>query len=115
MALNNTALALMANELGDNVTHVALHTSSAEGDEISGGSPAYERQSITWNTATAGNLDSSNTPVFDVPADTTITHIGLWSALTGGTFYGTTALAASETFGSQGQYELQDLDVNLTV
>lgn len=114
MALNNTAKNYMADQLGGQIGFVGLLTSDSSGSEVSGGSPAYARKAVTWNAASAGNLDSSNTPVFDVPAGTTITHVGLFSASTGGTYYGSAALSSSETFGSQGQYELQDLDINVT-
>lgn len=113
MALNNTAKNLMLNALGAAVGYVALHTADSSGAEVSGGSPAYARKAITWNTAASGNLDSSNAPVFDVPGSTTVTHVGFWSDVTSGTFYGTAAVT-SETFAGQGTYTLSDADVNLT-
>jgi hypothetical protein len=51
-------------------------------------------------------------PVFDVPAGRTVLYIGLWSAVTAGTFYGS-ALVTSETFGAQGTYTLTDMDLDL--
>jgi hypothetical protein len=114
MALNDTSKNYMLNQLGSQIAYVALLTADSSGAEISGGSPAYARKAITWNSASSGNLDSSNTPVFDVPGGVTITHIGFFSALTGGTYYGSSPLSASETFGSQGQFELQDADINLS-
>ena len=71
------------------ITHVSLHSGfpgTTGANEISGGSPAYARQSITWNNAAARNLDSSNTPALDVPASTEVQYIGFWSAATGGSF-----------------------------
>lgn len=116
MALNNTAKNLMLEELATVAVYVSLHTSSPGTDgsnEVSGGSPAYSRESVTWNTASNGNLDSSNAPEFDVPGSTTVTHFGLWSAATSGTFYGGGALSAPETFTGQGTYTLTDLDIDL--
>jgi hypothetical protein len=44
--------------------------------------------------------------VFDVPGSTTITHLGYWSASTSGTFYGSRALDASQTFATAGTYTI---------
>ena len=59
-----------------------------------------------------GALDSTNTPVIDVPVGT-FTHFGIWSLATAGTFYAGGALAASETFAAQGTYTFDDVDSDL--
>lgn len=87
--------------------YASLHTAdpgTTGASEATGGSPAYSRESITWNAAST-TLTSSNDPVFDVAAGT-YTHYGLWSASSGGTYYTGGALSASETFVGQGQYTL---------
>lgn len=114
MALTSGALDAMLDHLDTLITHVSAHTALPDGagsNEASGGS--YARQSITFAASSAGNLNSSNTPVIPIPAGTTITHLGLWSALTVGTFYGSVDIT-DETFGSAGNYTVTDLDVNLT-
>lgn len=71
------------------ITHASLHTAFPGGTgiaEVTGGSPAYARKSVTFNAAAAGNLDSSNTPLLDVPASTTVGWLGFFSAVTAGTF-----------------------------
>lgn len=106
----------MLDELATVAGWSSLHTASpgtTGTNEVSGGSPAYARKAITWNAASAGNLDNNANPVFDVPGSTTVTHFGLWSASTGGTFYGGDALSANETFSSQGTYTLSDVDIAL--
>lgn len=105
----------MLNELASLAGYASLHTASpgtTGANEVSGGSPAYARKAITWNAASSGSVDSSNAPVFDVPSGTTVTHVGLWSAATAGTFYGY-ADVTDETFGSQGTYTLSDFDFDL--
>ncbi len=117
MALTAAAKNLMLDAFGAVAVYVSLHTadpSTTGTNEVTGGSPAYARKSITWNAASASNLDSSNAPVFDVPAATTVTHFGMWSAATSGTFYGGGTLSASEAFTGQGTYTLSDADVSLT-
>lgn len=116
MALNNNAINAMLDHLGTLITFASLHTASPGGtganEQSLTGSPAYARKSITWNTAAAGNLDSSNAPVFDLPA-TTITHVGFWSAVTAGINYGDADIT-DEVFAAQGTYTLTDADISGT-
>jgi hypothetical protein len=80
-------------------THLSLHTAwSATGaNEVSGGSPAYARQAATWDAA-SGAVAALSAPVtFDVPAATTVKWVGRWTADTGGTFLGMSALNGAET------------------
>src|SRR5690606_32423716 len=88
--------------------------SSTGRSEISGGSPAYARQAIAWDSAELGELsDSSNGIDFDVPASATVRYVGLWSASTSGTFYGY-AEVPEETFGAQGVYRLTDFTIPMS-
>lgn len=115
MSLTAAARNLMLDQLGTVAVFASLHTadpSTTGANEVSGGS--YARQAITWNAASSGDLDNNANPVFPVPASTTVTHFGLWSAGTGGTFYGGGSLSASEAFSGAGTYTLNDCDVTLT-
>ena len=99
------------------IAFASLHTSSPGDDganEVTGGSPAYVRKAITMAAPSAGAIAASTQPVFDVPASTTVTHVGFWSAVSGGTFLGS-ADVTDETFASQGTYTLTSavLDLNL--
>lgn len=118
MPLSTAAKNLMLDALGAVTGFASLHTAdpgaSGTTGELSGGSPAYARKAVTWNAAASSNLDSSNAPVFDVPAGSTVTHFGLWSLVSGGTFYGSNSLSSPETFTGQGTYTLTDADVSLT-
>lgn len=86
--------------------YISLHTSDPGGSgssEVAGGT--YARKPTTWG-GTSGSATTGSAITADIPAGTTITHWGLWSAVSGGTFlYGGT-LPASETFGSNGTYSL---------
>lgn len=115
MPLNDTAKNLMLNALAGVAVYASLHNGdpgAGGANEISGGSPAYARKAITWNSAATHNLDSSNQPVFDVPAGTTVMYVGYWSAVTAGTFYGSMPLT-NEAYAGQGTYTLTDADVAL--
>lgn len=71
------------------------------GTEISGGSPAYARKSVTWGAASGGQRAATNVPiVFDVPA-CTVTHWAVHSAVTGGTLGGSGPFSQIETFAAQ--------------
>lgn len=116
MALNTTALNIAADAVSGVVGFVSLHTADpgATGlNEVTGGAPAYARKAITWAAAASGNADSSSAPVFDVPSATTITHVGFWSALTAGTFYGSADIT-DEVFAGQGTYTLSDADITIS-
>lgn len=97
-------------------THASLHTASpgdTGANEVAGGAPAYARKAITFGAAAAGAKAATTQPTFDVPAGTTITHVGFWDALAG-SFLGYAAVT-NEAFAAQGQYTLQsaNLDENL--
>lgn len=87
---------LMLDAIG--ITHVSLHTAySATGaSEVTGGSPAYARKSITLAAASGASKAASTQPTFDVPASTTIKYLGYWTASSGGTFLGMVPLGGTE-------------------
>lgn len=69
---------------------VSLHSgdpSTTGANELTGGSPAYARKAVTYAASSGGTKASNAAITFDVPA-TTVSYIGLWSAVTAGTFYG---------------------------
>lgn len=79
------------------LNQASLHTaySTTGANEVTGGSPAYARKSITMAAAASRARASSTSPVFDVPAATTVRWIGLWDS-TGPTFKGMFANGGSE-------------------
>ena len=90
--------------------YISLHSADpgdtgTPGTEITGGS--YQRQPVTWPTnATNSSLIATASVTLQVPSETTISHWGLWTAQTGGTFLYGGGLPAPETFGSNGTYSL---------
>lgn len=80
------------------VTHLSLHSAySATGaNEIAGGSPAYARKAATFSAAAAESKALASAVTFDVPAGGSCKYVGKWTALTGGTFLGMSALAGAE-------------------
>ena len=104
--------ALVGTASGSPITHASLHTAAPPGNEVTGGTPAYARIAITFGAATGGAIDSTNTPVFDVPGATTVTHVGFYTALAAGTLMAF-ADVTDEAFGGQGTYTLTDADLDL--
>ena len=85
---------------------VSLHTAdpgngstASAGTEVTGGT--YARQAITWAASASGSKAASGQPVFQVPASTTITHLGYWR---GTTFLGSRPLDAAQTYSTAGTY-----------
>lgn len=117
MGLNDNARNAMLNQLGTLITFASLHTAdpgTTGTSEVSGGSPAYARKAIAWAAAAASSMAKTATnPVFDVPGAVTITHVGFWSAVTAGTFYGWGDIT-DETFGGQGTYTLTAATISAT-
>jgi hypothetical protein len=69
------------------VTHASLHSAfpgTTGANELSGGSPAYARQAVTFGAAANKARTQSGTATFDVPAGSTLRWVGFWTAATGG-------------------------------
>lgn len=104
-AVRNAMLDLIDESGSLACTHLSLHTAdpgTSGASEVTGGS--YARQAITWNAASAGQKTIVETPVFQIPGSTTITHFGLWSASSGGTFRFGKVLPNSQVYSSPGTY-----------
>ena len=107
MALNANGLNAQVAGLTAVASYASLHTAEPDAngsDEVTGG--IYSREAISWTTASLGSAESNAEIVFDVPGSTTITHLGYWSAATGGTFYGYRALNAQQTYATDGTYTI---------
>lgn len=110
MALSTTAKNAMLDHLASLITHIGL---ADAGGEVTGGSPAYARQAVSWGAAAGGVVAITGTETFDVAAGETVDRVILRTALTGGTDEGY-APVTSETFGGQGTYTVNSLQISLT-
>jgi hypothetical protein len=70
----------------------SLHTadpSTTGANEVTGGTPAYARKALTMGAASGGQTVTITTAqAFDVPAGTSVRFVGIFSAVTAGTFRG---------------------------
>lgn len=91
---------------GESDTWISLHTASpgtTGASEVTGG--AYARVATTWSAA-SGSSRAGSAVTINVPAGTTITHFGVWSAATAGTYKRGGLLSAEETYTGAGTYNL---------
>lgn len=79
----------------------SLHTadpSTTGANEVTGGTPAYARKAVTWASGAGGAVASvTSGQTLDVPAGTDVLFVGLFSAVTAGTFRGFGPACASLT------------------
>lgn len=111
MALATATLNAAADGAVATITHVSLHTgdpSTTGANEVTGGTPPYARQAVTFDAAVGGATASSATLTFDIPAGTTVSHWGTWASAT---WRGGGTVSSSETFAGQGTYGLSTLTI----
>ncbi|TDD97649.1 phage tail fiber protein [Actinomadura rubrisoli] len=88
-------------------THASLHTADPGGtgaSEVAGGS--YARVAVTWAASSGGTKTLTAAVTLQIPAGTTFTHFGLWSAVSGGTFRGGELLSALQSYPTGGTFDL---------
>lgn len=97
--------------------YVSLHTSDPGETgtaECTGGS--YTRQAVTFSAAaTKATSNTAELNFVNMPV-ATVTHIGLWSASSAGTYWWSGPLSASKTTAAGDTFRISagDLDVSLT-
>lgn len=93
------------------VTHASLHTGdpgTTGNNEVTGGT--YSRQVVTMGTASNGTRSATNQPVFNIPAATTVSYIGLWNNTT---FLGS-ADPVDEVFANPGTYTVTSVQFGIS-
>lgn len=87
-------------------TFVSLHTAdpgTTGANEVAGGS--YVRVATVWGSASGGAVTGSQVSIV-VPTGTTVTHAGLWTTSTAGTFYASCQLPSPQSFPSGGTLQV---------
>ena len=101
MALNSAALTAAGGGLATAITHIALHT--AQPDASGSNQATSARQPVTWGNS-GGVLTSGALNFTGVTPSGPVTHVGYWSALTAGTFYGWHAITGDQTANAAGEF-----------
>lgn len=95
---------------------VSLHTAdpgTTGASEVTGGT--YARVAVTWNSPSGGSVTNSNALTINLPASTTATYFGVWSASTSGTYYIGGALSPSvSTGGTAGTVSIAAAGITVT-
>ena len=89
MPLMTTTMDTGVNAMTAIMGFASLHTgdpSTTGANEVSGGS--YARVAVTWGASSGRQASNTGALTFNVPAATTVQYLGLFSAITGGTFRG---------------------------
>jgi hypothetical protein len=103
MALSTTARNAAAQAIATGAAWVSVHTGDP-GTTGANEDTTVPRKQTTWGSPSGGDIVGSQ-----VAADISgsgggpYTHFGLWSAVTGGTFWGGGTLSPAETFAGAGQ------------
>lgn len=102
MSFTNAARNAALDAIGSAASFISFHTgdpSTTGASEIA--NAVYSRQQTGWSPSSSGSKVGTAVTA-TVPAGTTVTYWGLWTAATGGTFYYGGLLPAPETYGQQG-------------
>ena len=104
MALQTAALDQAAEGVALVAAFMSLHTAAAGGsgaNEVSGS--GYARQAVTWNPA-SGTVVAADVPIaFTGPASQEIAEVGLWTAVSGGTWLGSEVPTGDLAFNGSGE------------
>lgn len=110
MALLDAALNVMADAFAAAATHLSLHSADPGGTGANETTAA--RQLAGWGSAATGDVTASNIAFTGGAASGAVTHVGYWSASTGGTFYGSRALTGDAAFNAAGEYTVTSVTEN---
>lgn len=95
--------------------HTADPTDTGGGAEVSG--TAYARQAVSFSAAASGATSNSGNITFPAAGSNwgTVTHIGIWDALTTGNLLWHGSLTASQSVNTGNVFQINtgDLDVSL--
>jgi hypothetical protein len=99
MAIATNAMKeLLAVAYGNNAVALSLHTAdpgTTGASEVTGGTPAYARKAVTWTAGGSDGVITGASVVFDLPSGVAVTHVGVWSALSAGTFLDKAAMVVN--------------------
>ena len=112
MPVSIAALNQALNVLKTRFKYVGLIGS--DGTEISGGSPAYTRQAVSWEEASGGSIVLPSDVTFDVPLGSVVAGWQIYDNANGGVGFGIMSLTPT-THSSQDTYILSSQLTGISV
>jgi hypothetical protein len=115
MPITDAELNNLGTTLAGRLGFMSLHSAdpgTTGANEVTGG--GYARQACTFTVDADGDLNLDGTETFAGPAAQGVTHVGFWSAASGGTFRAGFALTGDAAFSAGGVYEVTDGNINGT-
>lgn len=110
MPFTNDGKHFMLDALAAVVDEISLHTAdpgATGANEVEADSDtAYVRKTPSWAASAGGEKALSGNLIFDVPAGTTVTHIGFWESGSDPVFHGSASLDSPEVFSGAGTLTL---------
>ena len=112
MALNDAALVLAANAIDTAITHFQLHSSNVGGTWATGAVGA--RVAVNGSVDADGDITWTSTAFTGLTANQAVGGVSYWSASSGGTNYGGSAVTGDATANAAGAYTLTLVSENST-
>lgn len=110
MALNDTILNTGAAAMQTQAAYASLHT--AQPNTSGSNETSAARKAIVWDTAALGDMVLTTDYTFTGGAASgACTHVGFWTASSGGTFLGWLPLTGDQTFNAAGEYILTGVTI----
>lgn len=103
--LNAPSLVIGGTAMRNAITHLQLHSANPGAAGTTSPTTAA-RQPSTGVVDAAGKITWSNIAFTGNAANGPVTHVTYWSAITGGTWYGTTALTGDTVANAAGDYTI---------
>lgn len=122
MSISNAYELLILDAIFNNVSlslaqpYLSLHTADpgeTGASEVSGGAGPYARQAVNWDPASAGAVVSDGAIDFPGMPAVTVTHVGIWSAASGGTFVWGGALSSSKVVNAGDTFHFNDTAITV--
>lgn len=110
MALNDTALTTGATAIEAEITHMQLHSSGTDPATNAVGS----RVAVSGSVDSDGDISWSNVAFTGLTADQPVSFVSYWTASTGGTSRGGSALIGDATANSAGEYTVTSVTESST-
>lgn len=101
MALTDATLVIAATAIRDSITHLSLHSANPG---TTGASQVGTRVASTGSIDGDGDITWTNVAFTGLSANQAVTHVGYWSAATGGTYRGGSALTGDAAANAAGAY-----------